>query len=186
MKGKLTIDAVEGSYIYEATGVQNADNNDYGDAVYDAEASAMRRACAKAGLGLDLWLKEKQSNSLEENSTSHQFSKPIVNNHQQIKDRKIVQSQINELIKLSRECNLSTEQSKAILQNLGYKKSADIPMAKFDEVCQAFRDAKVEVNVWETWQDQDDAIAYCCNEIPDIHMNAVTKEWNKLLEFRIS
>ncbi len=55
VEGKLTIKAAEGEFIREATGQEDSEVDGYGDPVSNAEASALRRACAKFGLGLHLW-----------------------------------------------------------------------------------------------------------------------------------
>lgn len=55
IEGKLTIKAAEGDFVREATGQEESDVDGYGDSTSNAEASALRRACAKLGLGLHLW-----------------------------------------------------------------------------------------------------------------------------------
>ena len=59
IEGRLTIKAKDGEFTREATGVEPLDSDGYGDPVYSAEASALRRAMAKFGYGLDLWRKDK-------------------------------------------------------------------------------------------------------------------------------
>ena len=57
VEGKLTIKAAEGDFVREATGQEESEVDGYGDPVSNAEASALRRCCAKFGLGLSLWEK---------------------------------------------------------------------------------------------------------------------------------
>ena len=57
MEGRLTIKAEEGDFIREATGYEEIGNDGYGNAVNNAEASALRRCCAKFQLGLQFWHK---------------------------------------------------------------------------------------------------------------------------------
>ncbi len=57
VEGKLTIKAKEGDFIREATGYEEIGNDGYGNAVNNAEASALRRCCAKFQLGLEFWHK---------------------------------------------------------------------------------------------------------------------------------
>jgi hypothetical protein len=57
IEGKLTIKAEEGDFIREATGQEENEVDSFGDPVSNAESSALRRCCAKFGLGLSLWEK---------------------------------------------------------------------------------------------------------------------------------
>jgi hypothetical protein len=57
VEGKLTILAHEGDFIREATGTEENDIDSWGDPSSNAEAMALRRCCAKFGLGLHLWEK---------------------------------------------------------------------------------------------------------------------------------
>lgn len=57
VEGRLTLKADEGDFIREATGQEDSDCNGYGDPTSNAEAMALRRCCAKFGLGLHLWEK---------------------------------------------------------------------------------------------------------------------------------
>ncbi len=57
VEGRLTIKAEEKDFICEATGYEEIGNDGYGNAVNNAEASALRRCCAKFQLGLQFWLK---------------------------------------------------------------------------------------------------------------------------------
>lgn len=57
VEGRLTIKAEEGDFVREATGYEEIGNDGYGNAVNNAEASALRRCCAKFQLGLQLWQK---------------------------------------------------------------------------------------------------------------------------------
>jgi hypothetical protein len=57
IEGKLTIKAEEGDFIREATGQEENEVDSFGDPVSNAESSALRRCCAKFGLGLNLWEK---------------------------------------------------------------------------------------------------------------------------------
>lgn len=58
VEGKLTIKAAEGDFIRCATGIEFSDVDNYGDPTSNAEAMALRRCCAKYGLGLSLWEKD--------------------------------------------------------------------------------------------------------------------------------
>ncbi len=57
VEGKLTIKAEEGDFVREATGYEEIGHDGYGNAVNNAEASALRRCCAKFQLGLQFWQK---------------------------------------------------------------------------------------------------------------------------------
>jgi len=107
---------------------------------------------------------------------------PEVDNHQQIQERKVTKSQLKRLYSLATESGLSNEEAKAIIENSGYKSSKDILMKDYDQIVEAIQNSKVSGNVWETWKTEDEAIAYCCEENPTIHMNAITIEWNRLVD----
>jgi hypothetical protein len=55
VEGRLTIRAAEGDFVREATGYEESAVDNYGNPANNAEASALRRCCAKFGLGLHLW-----------------------------------------------------------------------------------------------------------------------------------
>ena len=57
VEGRLTILAEEGDFVREATGQEDQDTDSWGDPSSNAEAMALRRCCAKFGLGLHLWTK---------------------------------------------------------------------------------------------------------------------------------
>lgn len=57
VEGRLTILALEGDFVREATGQEDSDTDSWGDPSSNAESMALRRACAKFGLGLHLWEK---------------------------------------------------------------------------------------------------------------------------------
>lgn len=57
VEGRLTIKAMEGNFVREATGTEDNEIDNWGDPSSNAEAMALRRCCAKFGLGLHLWEK---------------------------------------------------------------------------------------------------------------------------------
>lgn len=57
IEGRLTIKAAEGDIVREAVAQDSSKDDGYGDQCANAEASALRRCCAKFGLGLSLWEK---------------------------------------------------------------------------------------------------------------------------------
>jgi len=52
---QITIHAAEGAFSRQATGQESLEGKTFGDCVCNAEAQAFKRACAKWGLGLDLY-----------------------------------------------------------------------------------------------------------------------------------
>lgn len=62
IEGSLTVHGSDGSLTREAAGNESNDVDSYGDPSSNAEAMALRRCCAKFGLGLELWDKTKPSN----------------------------------------------------------------------------------------------------------------------------
>lgn len=72
VEGSLTIYGSDGNLTREATGTELSDVDSYGDPTSNAEAMALRRCCAKFGVGLDLW--EKSANKSVSNSV-----KPVSN-----------------------------------------------------------------------------------------------------------
>lgn len=63
--GVLTIHGEDKSLTRMATGIEEINCSSYGDPSSNAEAMALRRCCAKFGLGRDLWRKDKPSKSGE-------------------------------------------------------------------------------------------------------------------------
>ncbi|WP_228024304.1 Rad52/Rad22 family DNA repair protein [Synechocystis salina] len=59
LTGSLTIHGDDRSLTRQATGTEDIDCSSYGDPSSNAEAMALRRCCAKFGLGRDLWRREK-------------------------------------------------------------------------------------------------------------------------------
>jgi TATA-binding protein-associated factor Taf7 len=57
IEGRLILRAAEGNFIREATGTEDNEIDSWGDPSSNAEAMALRRCCAKFGLGLHLWEK---------------------------------------------------------------------------------------------------------------------------------
>jgi hypothetical protein len=57
VEGRLTLHAAEGCFVREATGTEDNEIDSWGDPSSNAEAMALRRCCAKFGLGLHLWEK---------------------------------------------------------------------------------------------------------------------------------
>lgn len=72
VEGSLTIHGTDGSLVREATGNESNDCDSYGDPTSNSEAMALRRCCAKFGLGLALWEKTKSTSSEPTNG----FKKP--------------------------------------------------------------------------------------------------------------
>lgn len=63
VEGSLTVHGTDGSLTREATGNESSDCDGYGDPSSNAEAMALRRCCAKFGLGLSLWEKKKPASN---------------------------------------------------------------------------------------------------------------------------
>ena len=63
LTGVLTIRGEDKSLTRMATGTEDVDCSSYGDPSSNAEAMALRRCCAKFGLGRDLWRKKSKSNN---------------------------------------------------------------------------------------------------------------------------
>ena len=55
VQGALTIHAEEGAFTRSAVGDENSDVEAYGSSFTNAEAQSFRRACARWGLGINLW-----------------------------------------------------------------------------------------------------------------------------------
>ena len=63
LTGVLTIIGEDRNLVMMATGAEDIDCSSYGDPSSNAEAMALRRCCAKFGLGRDLWRKDKPKSS---------------------------------------------------------------------------------------------------------------------------
>lgn len=65
MTVRLTIQSAEGLIFREATGQENEETNSFGDSSSNAESMALRRACAKFGLGAYLYETDGYKKSTE-------------------------------------------------------------------------------------------------------------------------
>lgn len=54
---RVTIHAADGDFYRDGTGIEALDSKGYGDVQSNSEAMAFRRACARFGLGIDLYEK---------------------------------------------------------------------------------------------------------------------------------
>jgi hypothetical protein len=128
IEGKLTIRAKEGEFIYESVGTEDLDSNSFGDAANAAEASALRRAMAKAGYGLELWRKEVRQNAPEisrEDSANPLYSQTIST------------AQAKRLWTIANNNRYSQEQMRSILGNYGYESTKDILQKDYDKIIKA-------------------------------------------------
>ncbi len=163
VEGRLTIRAEEGDFVYESVGVADSEDRDDEDAVYEAEASALRRCLAKLGCGLELWRQEKSS----------ALAPPI---HEV---RKVSQAQLNRLYAIVNELGLSKEEAKAIIHSQGYASSKDIIFEDYERVIQEIKKAKPPVYL--NWKDENDALAWALEELPTMAMAQITQEWRALV-----
>jgi hypothetical protein len=62
LTGVLTLHGEDKSLTRMATGIEDINCSSYGDPSSNAEAMALRRCCAKFGLGRDLWRKDNKDN----------------------------------------------------------------------------------------------------------------------------
>lgn len=84
LTGKLTILGEDKSAVRMATGTEKLNCSSYGDPSSNAESSALRRTCAKFGLGRALWqkTKPKQSKSFNPVPVSRPVSKGEITREQ--------------------------------------------------------------------------------------------------------
>ncbi len=158
VEGKLTIRAEEGDFVYESVGVADSEDRDDEDAVYEAEASALRRCLAKLGCGLEVW-------SQEESSVLATSPREV---------RKVSQAQLNRLYAIVHELGLTKEEAKAIIHSQGYASSKDIIFEDYERVLQEIRKAKPPVYL--KWKDENDALAWALKELPSMAMAQITQE----------
>ncbi len=137
VEGSLTICAQEGNFLYEATGVAYTDDEGYGDPVYDAESSAMRRACAKAGLGLHLWEKERESRDYGGLVSS--------NNGGLVSSPKLIsEAQQKRLYAIAyKESNLQKTDVVKILASYGYESAKDISQDNYEKIIEQIKQPKI-------------------------------------------
>ncbi|MGL5941907.1 MAG: hypothetical protein ACRC2S_16330 [Waterburya sp.] len=170
IEGRLTIKAAEGEFFMEATGVEPLDSNGFGDPVYSAEASALRRAMAKFGYALDLWRKDTRSQKSEVRSQKYygltDRSDTCVLTSQSAKERSsevdgktegklltsdsciltsqksVTEKQIKLLYAVAKnESGLADEDVKLIIKKWNYESTKDIKMDDFDPILQAIKHA---------------------------------------------
>lgn len=144
VEGRLTIRAAEGDYWVEATGVEDSDVTAYGDAVYNAEASALRRAMAKFGYALDLWRKEKLASNTSYkrvNQSSSTLIEPIKTTDDLVQ-KMVTEKQIKLLYAVAKnESGLADEDVKLIIKAWGYESTKNIAIKDFDSILEAVKNA---------------------------------------------
>lgn len=177
LEGRLTIRAAEGEFFMEATGVEDLDSNCFGDPVYSAEASALRRAMAKFGYGLDLW--RKGSSRMQDKSTPpSQPNHPMPSGYS-VNNRKISQPQINRLLAIAKSAGVDRADIDAILKGFRIASPKDILMTDYDRVVKAIEQWKPKP-VYSSWKNENDALEWAMSELPKMHMNRLSQEWEHL------
>lgn len=144
IEGRLTIKAEEGEFSREATGVESLNSDGYGDPVYSAESSALRRAMAKFGYALDLWRKDKPSSTqaTEKRSPSKPLPNKPVKTTQDLNDTPISQKQLNLLCACANERGLALDTDvKGIIRKFGYESKKDIRKKDLDAILAAVKEA---------------------------------------------
>lgn len=144
IEGRLTIKASEGEFTREATGVESLNSDGYGDPVYSAESSALRRAMAKFGYGLDLWRKDKPSSSqpTERRSNSKPLVKKPIKNTEDLSNTPVTQKQLKLLCAIAGERELSIDTDvRAIVSKFGYNSKKDIRKKDLDGIIAALKEA---------------------------------------------
>lgn len=140
IEGRLTLRVQEGEFFMEATGVEMLDSNGFGDPVYSAEASALRRALAKFGYGLDLWRKDKGRSQVSRNE-SKSLPQPI-KIPADLDQKKVTQKQLTFLCTLASERELGIETDlKEIVASFGYTSKKDILQKDLDAIIAAAKKA---------------------------------------------
>jgi len=74
LTGTLTVYGDDKSLSRDATGCEDVDCSSFGDPSSNSEAMALRRCCAKFGLGRDLWRKDKEPQKIKSEMTN--FARP--------------------------------------------------------------------------------------------------------------
>lgn len=154
IEGRLTIKAQEGEFSREATGVEPLDSKGFGDPVYSAEASALRRAMAKFGYALDLWRKEERTSQrvsesdLPPNRSVDQNLDQKIKTGADLAKKAVTQKQIALLYAVAKnEAGLTEEDVKLIIKGWGYESAKDIAIKDFDPILEAIKNAAKYVTV---------------------------------------
>ena len=128
VEGRLTISAQEGDFVYESPGVAHVEDTNYGDAIYDAEASAIRRSMSKVGCAIELWGRE---------SSDYPQATPAP----QREIRKVTQSQLTRLYAIVNNLGMSKTRAKEILLANGYSSSKDILFDDYERIVDEMKKA---------------------------------------------
>ena len=172
IEGRLTIRAAEGEFFREATGVECLDSDGYGDPVYSAESSALRRAMAKFGYALDLWRKDtkvqSQESTVKKTLNSELSTTNSIKTIKELNQTLVTQKQIAMLYAIAKkESGLADEDLKAIIKTFGYESTKEIKQSDFDSVLAAIKTAgrfltiaqrKELTNWWRNEQIHDGAV----------------------------
>lgn len=164
IEGRLTIKAAEGSFAMEATGVENLDSECYGDPVYSAESSALRRALAKFGFGIDLWRRDTSQVANRKSSPGARdkqvASKSEIANPElrPATCEVITERQLKMLWAIARkESGLADVDVDEIIKPFGYQSSKDIQPKYFDEIIAKIKIAGKYINI----EERKALVAFC-------------------------
>jgi hypothetical protein len=140
IEGRLTLRAIEGEYPMEAVGVEMLDSNGYGDPVYSAEASALRRAMAKFGYALELWRKDKRPRSGQ--TVPSKVQPQPIKTKADLGQQRLTQKQIALLCAIANERQLGIDTDlKAIVASFNYQSKKDILQKDLDDIIAATKKA---------------------------------------------
>lgn len=147
VEGRLTIKAQEGEFSREATGVEPLDSKGFGDPIYSAEASALRRAMAKFGYALDLWRKEERTfHKVAENDLPPLDQK--IKTSAELAKKLVTQKQIALIYAVAKnEAGLAEEDVMLIIKDWGYESTKNIAMSDFDSILSAIKNAAKYVTI---------------------------------------
>lgn len=122
---QLILHCKEGNITIEALGSQDLADVQFGGALMDASAQALRRCLATLGLGRYLYY-ESDRPSLSQKSE--------VRSQKEIEPKKVTEAQLKRLYALARNAEVSNDRAKEIIRSFGYESSKDILMKDYDTI----------------------------------------------------
>ena len=116
VKGQLTLHCKERDYIIESLGNEDIDDIEFGGAIADASAQALRRCLATLGLGRYLYYPSDRPTKVEERHGDAERGDA----------EKISQSQLKRLYAIAGSNNIKSADAKRVIAEFGYESGKDI------------------------------------------------------------
>jgi hypothetical protein len=141
---QLILHCKERDIVIEALGSQDLADTQFGGALMDASAQALRRCLATLGLGRYLYYENDRPSQQMEKSKSQidslkdesvgSLGNPGSITYQLLAEEKVTLAQLKRLYAIARNAEVSNDKAKEIIRTFGYQSSKDIRQKDYDSI----------------------------------------------------